>query len=149
MKILPYRLPHPQRTLPFTTRVPRPNKTTGLMWMRCSLGQTWSGSACADSATLFAWADVPAVAVGSNFAGYSDWRLPNRNELGSIVERRCYSPSINPVVFPNTQYLNAFWSSSPSANDGSGVWATYFAFGANAPFSKLSGHHVRLVRSGN
>ncbi|WP_420226205.1 DUF1566 domain-containing protein [Pigmentiphaga litoralis] len=81
------------------------DKTTQLMWMQCSLGQ--SGAACATgaptaaswSAALGAAASVNADAAGLG-KGYSDWRLPNRNELGSIVDRACRSPSVNSAYFP-------------------------------------------------
>ena len=42
--------------------------------------------------------------------GRNDWRVPNRNELASIVESRCHSPAINGEVFPATP-LEWFWTS--------------------------------------
>ncbi len=93
------------------------DNTTGLMWMRCSLGQVWDGKTCGGKAATFTWADALKAAAGHEFAGYTDWRLPNKNELESIVEGRCFTPTINSSVFPATP-STYFWSSSPYAGLG-------------------------------
>ena len=75
---------------------------TGLIWMRCSLGQMWDGAACSGTANTYTWQAALQAAFEINsgasnddgdglagFANETDWRLPNRNELESIVERRC------------------------------------------------------------
>src|SRR5690606_14572885 len=62
------------------------HNSTGLMWMRCSLGQTWDGSTCTGAASSFAWQNALVAAQSHSFAGHSDWRLPNKNELASLVE---------------------------------------------------------------
>ncbi|MBJ6938275.1 DUF1566 domain-containing protein, partial [Vibrio cholerae] len=69
--------------------------TTGLIWQRCSLGQSWDGTDCTGEATTFTWEEALAAAAQHTFAGRNDWRLPNKNELVSIVEYRCYRPAIN------------------------------------------------------
>ena len=76
---------------------------TGLMWMRCELGQTWDGttSTCGGTSQGYQWSAALQAADGYAFAGYSDWRLPNKNELASIVEWACINPAINTLVFPN------------------------------------------------
>jgi hypothetical protein len=56
------------------------------------------------------------------YLGYSDWRLPNRNELVSLIN---YAES-NPTVWLNSQgFSNAqqhYWSSSTLANTTSNAW---------------------------
>lgn len=121
--------------------------TTGLIWQRCSLGQSWDGTDCTGSATAFNWQQALAAATQHTLAGFSDWRLPNKNELASIVEYRCYQPAINNQQFPNTTSA-WYWSSSPLAY-GSGL-ACYvdFSYG-NVDCNALDNDsYVRLVRSG-
>ena len=91
------------------------DSATGLVWQRCSNGQSWTGSSCLGTATISAW----AAAVSGAPAG---WRLPNVKELESMVERRCASPAVDAVAFPSVPAAS-FWSSTPgwavSFNDGS------------------------------
>jgi hypothetical protein len=121
---------------------------TGLMWMQCSLGQ--SGSDCATgSADSYVWYDALLEASASSFAGYTDWRLPNINELRSIVEKRCVDPAINETVFPAP--ASFYWSSSPLADYSNSAWGVtfgYFGYGHSAHSYRYSSWYVRLVRSG-
>ncbi|EMK6943003.1 DUF1566 domain-containing protein [Vibrio cholerae] len=119
--------------------------TTGLIWQRCSLGQSWDGTDCTGNATGFTWQQALAAAAQPTLGGFSDWRLPNKNELASIVEYRCYQPAINNQQFPNTP-SNGYWSSSP---EGEGVWGVGFYNGDVAGVYKRGyGFRVRLVRAG-
>ena len=133
---------------------------TGLMWKRCSEGQTWDSGVddCNGNAVTYTWQSglqqAQTVNTSGGFAGYSDWRLPNITELESIVEEQCYRPAINLTVFPNTSssYPSShFWSSSPIAYNvaynGNTAWLVSDdglsgAGGMNGSFG------VRLVRGG-
>ncbi len=118
--------------------------TTGLIWQRCSLGQSWDGADCNGSANGFSWTDALAAAVQNTFAGFSDWRLPNKNELVSIVEYGCWNPAINRQVFPNTP-PSLYWSSSPETVYI--AWYVGFSTGY-ANYNNYGNFHVRLVRAG-
>jgi hypothetical protein len=134
---------------------------TGLMWMRCALGQNWSGTTCSGSAGAMTWGTALNTAANINsgtsdedgdgaagFAGHVDWRVPNINELSSIVERRCYSPSINEILFPGTAASTHFWSSSTTVayRPGNGWWVA-MSNGLNSWGAKSSTANVRLVRN--
>ena len=88
------------------------HKITGLTWMRCAMGRTWTGTTCSGTAQAYGYDN--AIQQTANFAGYSDWRLPNIAELQTIVERDSVTSAINAELFPNTPYFNSFWSSSPN-----------------------------------
>jgi hypothetical protein len=123
---------------------------TSLIWMRCSLGQIWDGSTCTSNASTYKWENALLVAQNEVFAGQSDWRLPNKNELASLVEQRCANPAINRMVFPNTSAAG-FWSSSPGAFTSDGAWGVVFSDGGVFDFSKgniRNNFQVRLVRAG-
>jgi len=122
------------------------DQTTGLMWMRCSLGQEWKGGACSGKAASYSWPEALKAAAQNDFAGYADWRLPNKNELASIVEERCVGPSINEKVFPATP-STFFWSSSPYAGLANGAWSVDFGYGVVTATEKIGKIHVRLVRN--
>jgi hypothetical protein len=123
------------------------HNTTGLMWMRCSLGQVWDGKACTGSPAIYTWQEGLQAGDRHEFAGYSDWRLPNKNELESIVEERCFSPAINITVFPGTPPV-FFWASSPYAGFSQGAWSVDFGYGAVNASDKDGSIPVRLVRGG-
>ena len=118
---------------------------TGLMWRRCLLGQAWDGSNCTGNATSYTWSQ--ALLAVDAYAGYSDWRVPNKNELASLVERACLYPAINTTVFPNAP-SSFVWSSSPYAGSSDGAWDVYFGGGLVISNVKTSNGHVRLVRGG-
>lgn len=129
---------------------------TGLTWMRCSLGQTWSGGACTGNAASYTWQNALLAAQTLNkdggYAKQSDWRVPNIKELNSIVENQCHSPTINKSLFPATPEGN-FWSSSlyqyywdPKS---SLVWFVNFANSIDLGDGKNLRNYVRLVRGGS
>ncbi|HFQ13573.1 MAG TPA: DUF1566 domain-containing protein, partial [Gammaproteobacteria bacterium] len=125
---------------------------TGLMWKRCAEGQTWDGMACTGTVSTYTWQQalqqVQILNAGGGYAGYSDWRVPNIKELGSIVERQCYDPAINETVFPGTP-SSGFWSSSSTASFSGGAWNVGFDYGGDDnDYSKSFDAYVRLVRGG-
>jgi len=123
---------------------------TGLMWQRCTEGLFGANCESGTATNFVNWQDALEFAAGSAFAGYGDWRLPNRRELTSLVEHRCFRPAINAGVFPNTpDYDVGFWSSTPTTGFELAAWVVSFARGDDHPLSKYKGNAlVRLVRDG-
>lgn len=115
---------------------------TGLIWQRCSLGQTWSGSSCTGTATTYNWTN--ALQTAANMG--NGWRVPNIKELDSLVEQACYNASINETYFPNT-VSSWYWSSSPVAGSSNSAWIVYFGYGYDDSSGKSVNSYVRLVRS--
>lgn len=123
------------------------DKKTGLTWMRCALGQAWNGSSCTGSPQMYSWQTALQTANSKVFAGQSDWRLPNKQELQSLVENRCYDPTINLTIFPNT-ISSQTWSSSLYIGQNSYAWLVNFSNGHSSNDSKSNVYLVRLVRGG-
>lgn len=117
-------------TAPLGAFTPNPDGTltdpaTGLMWDRCSWGQTWDGAdACTVSATTHTWQAALEIAVTANAAnhrGYNDWRLPNLTEIESLVATEAFEPAINATAFPSTPSAG-FWSSTLDTPNPSNAW---------------------------
>jgi len=111
---------------------------TGLMWQKGDTQndagfRSWQG-ACDYCATL----NLPS-------GGYSDWRLPNRRELISIVFYGRYNPAINTTYFPNCHSFN-YWSSSSSAHYPGRAWYVAFYNGKVDEDPKDFLNYVRCVR---
>ena len=130
------------------------DEKTGLTWRQCADGL--SGDACATGAALaYTWQDALKRVVTINqagFAGFKDWRLPNRNELASIVEYTRNNPALNTARFvgfplPGGVAPN-FWTSTPYAADPTKAWSVGFKDG-EVVFSSVSNpRYVLLVRGG-
>lgn len=145
---------------------------TGLIWMRCSVGQKWDGSACQGDATRYSWGKALAVPKNFEFASYKDWRVPNHDELKSLVQcnggrtnkldkwhSQCdgdyASPTIVQTIFPQTPG-NWFWSSSSEIEDwfwsfpfttfGNFSWVVNFGNGLDVPSHRDDSGYLRLVR---
>jgi hypothetical protein len=122
---------------------------TGLMWQRCLLGIDSSANNCNGSISQLNWQEALQAADDSVLAGYNDWRLPNVNELLSLVARDRMSPSINQEVFPGTLTGN-HWTSSPSPQDSSNSsgrsFYVNFTFGYDSTTPRNNTKWVRLVR---
>jgi len=104
-----------------------------------------NGGECAGGIDCDTEAYVKAVNQ-RGLCGYSDWRMPTRQELRSIVDYQENFPAIDTSVFPNT-VATSFWTSEPNANYPSFAWHTDFKFGlASYYFFKAGKKGVRLVR---
>ena len=83
----------------------------------------------------------------AGLCGHSNWRMPTRKELISIVDYGRYNPAVDAGWFPNT-LASVFWSASALAYGSSNAWLVYFNFGHAHYDGKGNGGQVRLVRAG-
>lgn len=136
------------------------HKRTKLMWMRCGApngGWNPELNKCngqGDGIEItYSWHDALELANSYTFAGYSDWRLPSKNELASIVEWRCHGPSVNRDIF----FINGWYTTSSSVPykaewmdyvSSNSVWMVSFGSGDIQSRSKNEKNRVILVRGG-
>ena len=94
------------------------------------------------------WAEAINYCEGLNYAGHTDWRLPNAKELHSIVVYEGAAPFINGTYFTNT-VSNYYWTSTTYAVTTTYALVVNFNSGRIYSGSKVGGCYVRPVRGGN
>lgn len=128
---------------------------TGLMWVK-DLDMV-NGGATLD------WATALTLADSGTWCGYSDWRMPNINELRSLVNYGYVSPAnwlkygsgtigspaCSGACFAKVQEAN-YWTSSSAASDPTAAWHLNMTYGYIGTTGKSSGTSGRLfpVRGG-
>jgi hypothetical protein len=128
------------------------DKQSGLMWMRCALGQSWTGTTCRGSPSTYSWQSAQAAASSLNQAGgyasHADWRMPHIPELAMIVERQCANPRINLTLFPATP-SSYFWTATGRRGKGMDAEGYLLSFGAEGAGHEQKDdlHYARLVRA--
>jgi Protein of unknown function (DUF1566) len=117
------------------------DRKTKLTWKLCAEGQSHSNGHCTGNAAGYTWEEAMQA-----FEHKGDsWRLPNVDELKSIVEEQCQKPAINLLVFPNTP-PTSFWSASLDDADPARAWYVSFFRGGSNSTDKAARHNIRLVR---
>lgn len=110
------------------------DSTTSLMWQK-------------EYVTGKSWQQALKYCEDSTYAGYSDWRLPNKNELASLSN---YGKSSAPYSYfpgmPSNYFW--FWSSSTCIGDIDAAWGVDFELGVYCK-EKTSAKNlnVRCVRN--
>jgi hypothetical protein len=107
----------------------------------------WTGSAAnLTSPSVMRW-DTGAInnCENLNYAGYTDWRLPNIKELISIVNYQNMIWSIDTTAFPNTQSAG-YWTSTTYSVGTTSAFLVYFIDGKPDAVAKTGAYNVRCVR---
>jgi hypothetical protein len=106
------------------------DKVTGLMWQQVESSGVLGSQAAAHCTSLA-------------LAGHSDWRLPSRIELVSLVDYSLDSGLESPY-FPAPAASTTFWSSSSPVGEPAYLWSVYA--GNVASFNVGNSFNVRCVR---
>lgn len=88
------------------------------------------------------WQEALSYCETLTYAGYSGWRLPNKNELASLVNYEKYGPASD---FPDMPSQD-FWSSSTLSGDPATAWGVDFSAGFVDRCYKSVSSYVRCVR---
>jgi len=121
-----------------------------------------SGNIVTDNSTNLQWQDDDEIGTLTNWQGaidrcealsldgFDDWRLPNKNELISILDYSKSKPSIN-SKFQNTPYEDMYWSSTSLAirDSSDEAWDVSFYSPRVGGYNKTAaGDTFRCVRGG-
>jgi hypothetical protein len=107
---------------------------TGLMWQQT------------DDGVRRNWYQAVASCEDSDLAGYTDWRLPSRLELITIVDHGRYNPSIHPVF---TGRSSSYWSITKRRPDADDAFHINFSYGYENSLTGDNIYYVRCVRGEN
>ncbi|MBF0141265.1 MAG: DUF1566 domain-containing protein [Magnetococcales bacterium] len=120
------------------------DKLTGLIWLKnanCFDIQIWT-DALASAHTL---ANGTCGLTDNSVAGA--WRLPNINEIKSLVDHGHVTPSLSPGQ-PFSAVQSIYWSSSTHHFDSSLAWIVYLDSGGVTFGTKAVSYYTWPVRSG-
>lgn len=100
------------------------------------------------STKTFSWLGAIKYCEDLKLAGYDDWRLPNKNELMSLVNFQKTGPTIYSDLFPDTE-ASDYWTSTNAIASTGWAYRTDFKTGLNSFDGKWNHKYVRAVRGGN
>jgi hypothetical protein len=121
------------------------HKPTNLIWQRCAVGYTWTGSSCTGTPNNLTFEQ--AAALTSSFAGKTDWRLPTIDELESLVDYTKANNVLNSTAFPPATGTDRFWSSSQYPLNAGFQWSFLVSTGGLSFSATNTLMQVLLVRT--
>ena len=94
------------------------------------------------------WLEALEYCENLTFGGNTDWRLPNINELISIMDYAKYSPA---TVFPDIDNIT-LWSSTSktpqkATSSSTSAWKMATKTGLTSSATKTSSYNVMCVRN--
>ena len=117
------------------------DRAAGLMWVADG-----NAAGCNNGNELI-WNNAIDYANGLDFAGFTDWRLPNIKELVSLVNYSIINPVLEQPPFANTKNDN-YWTSTTVATQAGWVIALSFGSGAYNGIIKTATNYLLCVRGG-
>ena len=126
--------------------------STNLMWQDNAAASTvkkrWLTKANYNAGNYYNTSGDTAATYCTNLSlgGFSNWRLPAREELLGIVKSNATSPTISSVF----QHVvsNNYWSSTTYAGDTGMAWGVAFSGAYQSHYIKRVRCYVRCVRAG-
>jgi len=135
------------------------DRATDLVWQRCDLGQTWSGSGCRGYPERLTWQEalraVDTYNQSERDAGRNGgWRLPNIKELASLINFHCSRPATFDALWDASALASVqYWSATPELRHLDGglnqAWMVDLYMGQPIRKPIDNALAVRLVREAN
>ncbi len=119
------------------------DQLTGLTWTKNANLPAGVGAASTGTRT---WQQALAFANDLHLCGFTDWRLPNRNELRSLVNNYSQSGNANLQNFSNIQ--GDYWTSTSFAGGANQAWFYGMSDGVVRLHAKSILKNVWPVRAG-
>lgn len=152
------------------------DKGSGLVWLRCSVGQRWNGRTCSGAAQEFNFDDALALArkmrETNGLRENSTWTIPSIKDLTGLIScsngstyrqekinggkttlwHTCpddaVAPVIDPGAFPNI-VSGWYWSSTEDQGNPARGWSLYTDNGmVMVNFKSFGRYAILLVRRG-
>jgi hypothetical protein len=140
------------------------DRLTGLMWTKdanlmLARNPEYDTNQWVDGAINWQHAmNYVALLNSENYLGYNDWRMPNRNEMNSLVDISRKLPAI-PENFPFTNingfnFEYSYWTSTTRADEPDQAWMLrlhdgMMGGGNKLVYEKIRDWHVWPVRDDN
>ena len=94
------------------------------------------------------WSDALATCNNFDFAGYTDWRLPNVREMLSLIDYQTHDPALpSGCSFDNVKLI-FYWTSTTYDSNTDHAWGVYVYNGYVYNYHKITKAYVWPVRGG-
>lgn len=123
------------------------DRNTGLMW-EVKSPTPGEVNFCDD---VYSWEDAQKVYLAqlnkAKYGGFSDWRMPNKDELRSILNYGLSNPAVDRWYFPHCK-IEFYWTRNTYEMDPVCGWVLFFGLGSATACGKTIRQFVRAVRGG-
>jgi hypothetical protein len=123
------------------------DRNTGLTW-EVKSPEPGDVNYCDD---CYSWEDAQKTYVNKlnqhHYGGFDDWRIPNKDELRSIIHYDRTNPALDVSCFPHSQ-IQLYWCSVTYEMQPYFAWVLFLGLGSATAVSKDSERHVMAVRGG-
>jgi len=125
--------------------------SNGTIWKDTQSGLSWQKNI---SKKTYSWRDAKKYCNNLDFAGYTNWKLPTKKELSSLMSKESYKNNkshigkthIKKALLKSMQMeWQTFWSATESLNNTRNAWNIYFDYGSGEYYDKSNENYVRCI----